>query len=131
MHSLIQDIRYAVRVLRKNPGFVVMAILTLALGVGANTAIFSVVNAVLLRPLDFKSPANLYVLSMEDEKKHLTGGNFGYIFFQALRDHNSNFESIAAFTNDTFNLVGGDAPEQLQALRVSPSFFDVVGIHPA
>lgn len=131
MNSLLQDIRYAVRVLRKNPSFVVMAILTLALGVGANTAIFSVVNAVLLRPLDFKTPGNLYVLSMEDEKKHLSGGNFGYIFFQALRDRNTNFENLAAFTNDTFNLVGGDSPEQLQALRVSPSFFDVVGIHPA
>ncbi len=107
-----------------------MAILSLALGVGANTAIFSVVNAVLLRPLDFKSPANLYVLSMEDLKKGLTGGHFGYIFFQALRDRNSSLEGIAAFTNDTFNLVGGDAPEQLQAMRVSPSFFDVLGVHP-
>ncbi len=131
MSALLQDIRYAFRVLRKNPGFAVMAILTLALGVGANTAIFSVVNAVLLRPLDFKSPGDLYVLSMEDAKKHMTGGNFGYIFFQALRDHNSNLEGIAAFAPDTFNLIGGDSPEQLQALRVSPSFFDVLGIHPA
>ena len=131
MSSLLQDIRYAFRVLRKNPGFAIMAILTLALGVGANTAIFSVVNAVLLRPLDFKSPGNLYVLSMEDVKKNMTGGNFGYIFYQALRDHTPNLEGIAAFTNDTFNLVGGDAPEQIQALRVSPSFFDVLGIHPS
>jgi predicted permease len=131
MNSLLQDIRYAARILKKNPGFAAMAILTLALGVGANTAIFSVVNAALLRPLDFKSPGSLYILSMEDLKKHLSGGDFGYIFFQALRDRNSNLESIAAFTNDTFNLVGGDAPEQLQALRVSPSFFDVVGIQPA
>lgn len=131
MSSLLQDIRYAFRVLRKNPGFAIMAILTLALGVGANTAIFNVVNAVLLRPLDFKSPGNLYVLSMEDVKKHMTGGNFGYIFFQALRDHTPDLEGIAAFSNDTFNLVGGDAPEQIQALRVSPSFFDVLGIHPA
>ena len=131
MSALLQDVRYAFRVLKKNPGFAVMAILTLALGVGANTAIFSVVNAVLLRPLDFKSPGDLYVLSMEDAKKHLTGGNFGYIFYQALRDHNTNLEGIAAFAPDTFNLVGGDAPEQLQALRVSPSFFDVLGIRPA
>jgi len=131
MNSLFQDIRYAGRILKKNPGFAAMAILTLALGVGANTAIFSVVNAVLLRPLDFKTPGNLYVLSMEDLKKHISGGNFGYIFFQALRDRNSNLESIAAFTNDTFNLVGGDAPERLDALRVSPAFFDVVGVHPA
>jgi putative ABC transport system permease protein len=130
MSSLFQDVRYAFRVLRKNPGFAIMAILTLALGVGANTAIFSVVNTVLLRPLDFKSPANLYILSMEDVKRNLVGGNFGYIFFQDLRDRNSTLESIAAFSNDTFNLVGGDAPEQLQALRVSPSFFDVVGIQP-
>jgi putative ABC transport system permease protein len=131
MSALFQDIRYAFRVLKKNPGFALMAILTLALGVGANTAIFSVVNAVLLRPLDFKSPADLYVLSMEDAKKHITGGNFGYLFYQSLREHNSNLDGIAAFTNDTFNLVGGDAPEQLQAFRVSPSFFDVLGIHPA
>src|SRR5579864_6831200 len=131
MHSLIQDIRYAVRVLRKNSGFVIMAILTLALGVGANTAIFSVVNAVLLRPLDFKSPGSLYVLSMEDVKKHLTGGDFGYVFYQTLRERNTAFESIAAFTTDTFNLIGGDAPEQLQAYRVSPSFFDVLGVQPA
>ena len=131
MSALLQDIRYAFRVLRKNPGFAVMAILTLALGVGANTAIFSVVDAVLLRPLDFKSPGDLYVLSMEDAKKHITGGNFGYIFYQTLRDHNTELEGIAAFSNDTFNLVGGDAPEQLQSFRVSPSFFDVLGIHPA
>jgi hypothetical protein len=112
MSALLQDIRYAVRVLRKNPGFAAMAILTLALGIGANTAIFSVVNAVLLRPLDFKTPGNLYVLSMEDLKKQMTGGNFGYIFFQTLRDRSSTLDGIAAFTNDTFNLVGGDAPEQ-------------------
>ena len=130
MNSLIQDIRYAIRILTKNPGFAVMAILTLALGVGANTAIFSVVNAVLLRPLDFKSPDSLYVLSMEDLKRGLTGGRFGYIFLQALRERNSSLEGIAAFTNDTFNLVGGEAPEQLQALRVSPSFLDVLGVHP-
>ncbi len=130
MNSLLQDIRYAVRVLRKSPGFAVMAILTLALGVGANTAIFSVVNAVLLRPLNFQNPGNLYVLSMEDVKRKIVGGNFGYIFYQALRDRNSTLESIAAFTNDTFNLVGGDAPEQLQAMRVSPAFFNVLGIRP-
>lgn len=131
MSALLQDVRYAIRVLKKNPGFAAMAILTLAVGVGANTAIFSVVDAVLLRPLDFKTPANLYVLSMEDVKKNISGGNFGYIFFQALRDHNTNLEGIAAFAPDTFNLVGGDSPEQLQALRVSPSFFDVIGIRPA
>jgi putative ABC transport system permease protein len=131
MNSLLQDVRFAIRVLRKNPGFVAMAILTLALGVGANTAIFSVVNAVLLRPLDFKSPANVYVLTMEDVKKHLSGGDFGYIFYQTLRERNTSFESMAAFTTDTFNLIGGDAPEQLQANRVSPSFFDVLGVQPA
>ena len=131
MNSLLQDVRYAIRVLKKNPGFAVMAILTLALGIGANTAIFSVVNAVLLRPLDFKSPGNLYVLSMENQKKGLSGGNFGYTFFQTLRDRNTDLEGMAAFTNDTFNLVGGDAPEQVQALRVSPPFFDVLGLQPA
>ena len=107
-----------------------MAILTLALGVGANTAIFSVVNAVLLRPLDFKSPGNLYVLSMEDVKKHMTGGNFGYIFFQALRDQTPDLEGIAAFSNDTFNLVGGQFRNKFRLSNVSSSFFDVLGIHP-
>jgi len=131
MNSLLQDIRYAARVLKKNPGFAFMAILTLALGVGANTAIFSVVNAVLLRPLDFQKPGALYVLSMENKKNGLVGGDFGYIFFKALRDHSTNLENIAAFTNDTFNLVGGDTPEQVQALRVSPTFFDALGLQPA
>jgi len=131
MKSLRQDLSYAARLLKKNLGFTAIAILTLALGIGANTAIFSVVNTVLLRPLDFRNPSSLYILSGQNVKKGTNGTNLGYTYMESLRDRNTVFENFAVFAPDVFNLVGSDIPEQLQAVRVSSSFFDVLGVHPA
>lgn len=131
MNSFFQDLRYAVRILKKNPGFTAMAVLTLALGVGANTAIFSVVNAVVLRPLDFKSPNSLFILSTKDVKRGLSGGDFSYPCFRMLHERDQSFESVEAYSYETFNLIGGDAPEQLQAVRASAGIFDALGVTPA
>src|ERR1700683_1522073 len=123
MTSFLQDLRYAARIFAKNPGFAVMAILTLAFGIGANTAIFSVVNALLLRPLNFNKPDDLYVLTLADPRKNVNGIYFGHILFRSMQEQNSTLAGISAFANDSFDLIGGSAPEQLQAGRVSASFF--------
>jgi len=130
MTSFLQDLRYAARIFAKNPGFAVMAILTLAFGIGANTAIFSVVNALLLRPLNFNKPDDLYVLTLADPRKNVNGIYFGHILFRSMQEQNSTLAGISAFANDSFDLIGGSAPEQLQAGRVSASFFDVLGVRP-
>jgi putative ABC transport system permease protein len=130
MNALLQDLKYAVRVLRKSPGFAAIAILTLALGVGANTAIFSVVNAVLLRPLSFKDPSRLVEISRVDESRGIQGGAFGYPCFQFIGERATLFDGLAVSSADTFNLIGTGQPVQIQAMRVSSSFFDVVGVRP-
>src|SRR6202042_1788954 len=100
METLIQDLKYAARVLLKSPGFVLIAVLTLALGIGANTALFSVVNGVLLRPLPFPLPNELVVVS----EKSAIFDNFSisYPNFQDWQRSNSSFSSLVAYRNDDF-----------------------------
>jgi len=131
MHGIWQDIKFSARILKKGPGFAAIAILTLALGVGANTAIFSVVNAVILRPLAFKDPGRIVQISGYDEQRGLSGGAFGYPFFLFVNDRATSFQSFAVVATDTFSLVGAGQPAQIQAARVSSSFFDVIGVQPA
>ncbi len=130
MNALWQDLKFGARVLRKSPAFVAIAVLTLALGVGANTAIFSVVNAVLLRPLDFKDPGRIVQISGFDEKRGVSGGAFSYPCFLFVGEHVTSFESFAVSASDTFNLSGAGEAAQVQAGRVSSSFFDVIGVRP-
>ena len=121
------DLRYAVRMLAKSPGFALAAILTLALGIGANTAIFTVVNTLLLRPLPYTDPAHLALL-FADRRGELQG--FSYLRYGLLREHSRSFSAVAAFASDTFNLTGHGDPEQLSSARVSANFFDVLGVRP-
>jgi predicted permease len=131
MNALWQDLKYAIRVLKKSPAFTAIAILTLALGIGANTAIFSVVNAVLLRPLGFKDPGRIVQISGLDEQRGIAGGAFGYPFFVFVGERaTSSFENFAVVAPDTFNLVGAGEPVQIQAGRVSSSFFVAIGVQP-
>ncbi|HEY0321327.1 MAG TPA: ABC transporter permease [Pyrinomonadaceae bacterium] len=124
MDTLWQDLRYSFRMLWKSPGFTVIAILALALGIGANTAIFSVVNAVLLKPLPYKDPNRLAILW---EKAATQDTSVAYQNFQDWREQNQSFEEITAFRRDSFNLVGAGEPERLAGRLASASFFKTFG----
>src|ERR1041384_1027756 len=129
--SLLRDLRYAARNLWRNPGFTCVSILALALGIGANSAIYTVVNSVLLQPLRFQKPEQLVVIRERNLKAgfpqfSLSPGN--YLDF---RDHNHTFSGIAAYGNQGLNLSGGSQPERLRGARVTGEFFTVLGRRPA
>ena len=130
IENLLHDVRYALRVLAKNPGFTVIAILTLALGIGANTAIFSVVNAALLRPLPYPD-ANRLVLIYETEPSG-PGGLFPATSpdFEDWRKQNKVFEDLAAATPAGASLTGVSEPLQLSGWDVSPEIFPILGVQP-
>src|SRR5262245_24366361 len=116
METLLQDLRYGARMLLKHPGFTLIAAITLALGIGANTAIFSVVNSVLLRPLPYEDPDRLVWLS-EGE------GNISYPNFADWRSQNQVFEKIGVYTEGDFNLTGDGEAERLRAAQMSADLF--------
>jgi putative ABC transport system permease protein len=125
---MIQDLRYAVRVLVKNKALTAIAVVTLALGIGANTAIFSVVNAVLLNPVPYKQPDRLVAL-WENVPGHGRWRTSPANFFD-WKKQNTVFEDVAAFGASTLTLTGDGEPEQLVGCRVSSGYFAVVGIDP-
>jgi putative ABC transport system permease protein len=129
METMWQDVRFGVRMLLKKPVFTAIAVLALALGAGANTAIFSVVNGVLLRPLPYKDPEKLVRLG--EWSKQVPGMSISYPNFKDWRERNRVFEGLAATQFDSYNLTGGDEPERLQGRNVSYNFFDVLGVVPA
>jgi putative ABC transport system permease protein len=125
-----QDVKYGIRMLTKSPGFTAIAILTLALGIGANTAIFSVVNAELLRPLPFRDPSRLVSVASSNSRTHTTAGAMSYPDFSDLRGQNQVFENMAAYTDGSFTLTGVDQPAHIVGSSVSASLFDVLGVTP-
>jgi len=128
MEILIQDIRFALRVFLKNPGFVSIAILTLALGIGANTAIFSILNAVLLRPLPFKNSAQL--VRLRETYKAVGNVSVSYPDFLDWRQQSHAFSAMAVIDNVGFNLSGVAQPENIGGYAVSPNFLMLVGVSP-
>jgi len=130
MQTLRQDLRYGVRMLTKNPGFTVVAVLALTLGIGANTAIFSVVNSVLLRPLPYSEPGRLVQLWEVDAKKKTSEMPASYPNFADWRDQKNAFEEVAAYSDWTFNLTGTGEPERIRSAIISPAFFSTLGIKP-
>jgi putative ABC transport system permease protein len=130
MKTTLQDIRYAFRVLAKSPGFAAIAVLTLALGIGANTAIFSVVNAVLLRPLPFKNPSRL--VWAWGNCPLCDHGAVSPADFLDYRAQNKSFEHFGAMAggDSLFNLTGNDKPIQIEGSMVTADFFDALGIQP-
>jgi putative ABC transport system permease protein len=132
LETLFQDVRYGARVLRKNPGFTAVAILTLALGIGANTAIFSVVNAALLQPLPYADPASLVMVWETDSQArppnpHNTVSPPDYLDWSRQRDI---FSGMVAIYDERANLTGGGLPEQVVLQEVTVDFFSVLGVHP-
>jgi putative ABC transport system permease protein len=125
-----QDLRYGLRMLRKSPGFASIAVLTLALGIGANAAIFSVVYGVLLQPLPYAEDDRLVTLMQSYPQKGLDTWGISQANFAIYRDHNQVFEKIAAYNSPGFNLTGGATPERLQGSAVTVDFFDVLGVQP-
>src|SRR5262245_36962970 len=124
MSTLVRDLRYGLQMLLKKPGFTLMAVLTLALGVGANTAIFSVVNGVLLRRLPYADPDRL-VMIWEDPggnpRNHVNPRNFA-----DWSEQNQSFEQVAAIEVGNVNLTGGAEPERIVNADVSPGFFSIL-----
>jgi len=128
MEILLQDIRYGVRMLRKSPGFAAVAMITLALGIGANTAIFSVVNGVLLNPLPYPQPEQLAALYQRTS--HFTEASIPYPNFLDWQRENRSFSALAAYRHEDFNLTGLGEPQRLQGEMVSASFFPLFGVKP-
>jgi putative ABC transport system permease protein len=124
-------VKYAVRLFVRNPAFAAVAVLTMAVGVGANTAIFSVANALLLRPLPYAQPDRLVLLSSERKVDGVRQGPLSYPRFTLVNERSRSFTGVAAFCAEVFNLTGRGDPEQILSARVSWNFFDILGVHPA
>jgi len=128
MIGLAQDVRYALRQLRKSPSFTAVTVLTLALGIGANTAIFSVVNGVLLNPLPFQHASR--IVSMFEETQNFAKGSISYPNFLDWQRDNRSFEGMAAYRATDGSITGVGEPENVQAERVSANFFPILGVNP-
>ena len=130
VEDLWQDVRYGVRMLAKKPGFTFIAVLALALGLGANTAIFSVVNALLLRPLPYRQPEQLVKVfqAQPDPAQGMLPSLWSYPRFEILRDQNQSLAAVAGFNQSPYNLTGTDAPERLQVEMVSANYFPLLGV---
>jgi len=129
MRNFVQDLRYAIRMMAKRPGFTIIAAVTLALGIGANTAIFSAVNAVLLKPLPF--PESEQLLDLSETFKPDGYGSVSVPTLEDWKNQNTVFEGMSAYTFTSFNLEGGDTPQRISGLRVGANYFDVLGVKPA
>lgn len=127
MGTFMQDIRYAVRGFRKSTGFCTVAIITLALGIGFTTAMFSVINGILLRPLPFAHPdrlVKLYVVDSEGDRENHSGANF-----IEFRDQNESFEGVAGHAGANYTVAGNDTPSLIRGASVTSNFFSVLGTH--
>ncbi len=130
METLLQDIRYGWRMLARNPGFTAIAVLTLAIGIGASTAIFSVVDTVLLRPLPYREPERLVLVTetlpgMSTDEIGVSAGEY-----QDYRDRNRSFSQVAAYESAGFNLTGAGQPLRVNAAALSASAFPLLGVSP-
>ena len=130
LEALWQDLRYGVRMLLKHPGFTFIAVLTLALGIGVNTALFSVVNAVLLRPLPYAEPGRLAQLYEANAQQGYDRFAFSLANFVDHRDQQTGFEQMAAYFRRDANLTGAGEPERVQVAVVSASFFPLLRVQP-
>jgi hypothetical protein len=130
LESLIKDIHFGWRVLWKAPGFSIIAVLTLALGIGATTAIFSVAYSVLIKPLPYPDPEKLVLVAQDDRSNQASDWRVTAFDYLDIRERARSFEGVAAYTGAGL-VISGDGPaEMVLGLRVSNNFFSVIGVHP-
>ena len=127
---LFTDLRYGFRQLRLNPGFACLSIVTLALGIGANTALFSVVRNVILKPLPYREPERLARVWMDNRRLQMREDWASYPNYQDYKRLGTSFESMAAFTEPTLNLIGDGEPERVTGVYAEAALFDVLGVTP-
>ena len=130
VESLLQDIRYGARILLRNPGFTVVAVFTLALGIGANTAIFSVIYGVLMRPLPYKDGNQLVIVQQQAPLARVDNVPFSVKEVQDYREQSQTLDAVVEHHTMSFTLLGGDEPQRVQTGVVSANFFDVLGVKP-
>ena len=128
IETSLQDLRYGLRMLRRNPGFTMVAVLTLMLGIGANTVIFSVVNGVLLNPLPYPHPEQL--ITLHESKPNFQNGSVSFLNFRDWRKDNHTFTHMALIRSYGFTLTGAGEAEQVEALLISPDLLPVLGVKP-
>src|SRR5689334_7730526 len=131
LETLGQDLRYAARSLRKSPGFTLVAALTLALGIGSTTAIFSVVDAVILRPLPYPDPARLVELFGNVTRARVERRGTSFADYLDWRSQSRSFEDMALYAGNSFTLTGFDEPERIPGEFVGQAYFPLLGINPA
>src|SRR5579864_361562 len=127
---MLSDVRYALRLIRKAPAFTASIVLTVALGIGATTAIFSVVDAVLLQPLPFAEPQRLYQVAEKNDKLHLPVFAASVLNFVSWREQIERFDEIGAVGFGSYAMSGGGEPEQFTGFRISPSVMRILGLSP-
>lgn len=130
LDALFQDLRFAARTLRKSPGFTAIVIATLAIGIGANTAIFSVVYAVLLKPLPYANPDRLASVFQANPQQKIPADAFSYASFTECRDHNGVFSRMAAYNAHDLVLTGAGEPAEVHTVVVTPETFALLGVKP-
>ncbi|HEU4768130.1 MAG TPA: ABC transporter permease, partial [Pyrinomonadaceae bacterium] len=131
MNTLLQDIRFGLRMLLKSPSISIVATIALALGIGANTAIFSAVNAVLLRPLPFPDPDSLVAVFETVPQRGMLRGSHSYPNFFDVRSQNTTFERVASYHGSNFIMTGRGEPARLQGEVVTADLFPLLGVAPA
>ena len=130
MDSIIKDLQYGLRGLLKHPGFAAIAVITLALGIGANTAMFSVINGVLLRPLPYHQPERLVTIWEESPERGMYQMPVSFANMSEWINQSQSFDQISAYTFEDLNLTGTGEPVRLNAVRASANLFSLVGATP-
>jgi len=131
LEALLHDLRYAVRTLLKSPGFAAIAVVCIAIGIGANTAIFSVVNAMLIRPFPYADPDRLMAVHEVQPKNDVNKGGLSNLDFRDLREQAASFSEIAAYTHRSLTFSGEGEPERVEGASISWNLFQLLGIKPA
>src|SRR5688572_25280330 len=130
MNTFFQDIRYGIRGLLKNPAFTIIAVLSLGLGIGANTAIFSLINTVLLQPLPFHQPEKLAIVWEEASFAGFPQNTPAPANFADWKAQNQSFEDMAALAGRSYNITGDGEPQRIEAYAVTANFFPLLGVQP-